>query len=334
MKNEKDLLTYLLRLLVKYNLKPKKIKKYLKKEIGLSGYCRFIFPEENIDEEIKNCLDILKENKLTEKDNNGILSLTPNSSPIAAKRIKVETYLFLKTWINYSKKGEISNLEILYLLSQTPDGKELPIPFCRSCIDDYKKERDNCEQVEAYGERILHLIFEQNEEDKKLYRDKILLKKCREDEVFSLEEHLSFKKILLLYDWIGGNKDVKTIEQRYNLYQGAIYRLGEGFSWLADSLAAISENTGWKKKRKEDLNRIKLLSNSLIEGVREERLNLANLYIPGLSRHHIKKLLHPGYSNRPCLEKLFEEDLSIILPDILAKRIKNDLPLALPSLFL
>jgi len=82
--------------------------------------------------------------------------------------------------------------------------------------------------------------------------------------VFSLEEHLSFKKTLLLYDWIRGNKNVKTIEQEYYLYRGAIHRLGEGFSWLADSLAAIAENTGWKKGRKEDLNKIKLLSNRLI----------------------------------------------------------------------
>ena len=58
--------------------------------------------------------------------------------------------------------------------------------------------------------------------------------------------------------------NVKTIEEEYKLYRGAIYRLGEGFSWLADSLAAIAENAGWKKKRKEDLNRIKLLSNRLI----------------------------------------------------------------------
>ena len=160
------------------------------------------------------------------------------------------------------------------------------------CINDYKKEKYNCEQEEVYGERILHLVSEQNEEDKKLYQNKILLKKCKEDEVLSLEENLSFKKTLLLYDWIRGNKNVNTIEQEYNFYRGAIYRLGEGFSWLADSLAAIAENTGWKKKRKEDLNQIKLLSNRLIEGVEEEGLNLANLYIPGLSRHYIKKLLH------------------------------------------
>lgn len=170
-------------------------------------------------------------------------------------------------------------------------------PFYHNCINDCKKERYNYQQKEAYRERILHLISEQNEEDKELYQSKILLKKCKGDEVLSLEKHLSFKKILLLYDWIRGNKNVKTIEQEYNLYQGAIYRLGEGFSWLADSLAAIAENTGWKKKRKEDLNQIKLLSNRLIEGVEEKGLNLANLYIPGLSRNYIRRLVEAGYNN-------------------------------------
>ncbi|GAH16310.1 unnamed protein product [marine sediment metagenome] len=95
------------------------------------------------------------------------------------------------------------------------------------------------------------------------------------------------------------------------------------FSWLADSLAAIAENTDWKIKRKEDLNRIKLLSNGLIEGVEEEGLNLANLYIPGLSRHYIKKLLHAGYNNKQCLKELSIEELAKVLPQKLAWRIKK-----------
>ena len=48
-----------------------------------------------------------------------------------------------------------------------------------------------------------------------------------------------------------------------------IYRLREGFSWLADSLAAIAESEGWKKGREEDLNTIISLSRRLIEGVKE-----------------------------------------------------------------
>ncbi|PKP54706.1 hypothetical protein CVT91_18705, partial [Candidatus Atribacteria bacterium HGW-Atribacteria-1] len=147
---------------------------------------------------------VSKENNLIEEDSNGNLSLTPNGILIAAKRIKIETFLFLKTWMNYSKKGEISNLEILYLLSQTPDGKELPIPFYHPSINDYKKEKYKCDREEIHAERILQLIFQQNEQDKKLYQAKILLSKCKEDKVFSLPEHLSFKKTLLLYDWITG----------------------------------------------------------------------------------------------------------------------------------
>lgn len=263
-KKEKDLLTYLLRLLLKYNFKPKQLKKYLKKENAPSpSYWHFIFPKENIDEEINNCLHTLKENNLIEEESNGNLSFTPNGILIAAKRIKVETYLFLKNWINYTNKGEISNLEILYLLSQTPDGKEIPIPFYHPSISDCKKEKYKCDREEIHAERIVQLIFQQNEAHKKLYQHKILLKNCKQDEVFSLPEQLSFKKTLLLYDWITGVKNIKTIEQDYNLYQGAIYRLGEGFSWLADSLSTIAENSNWKKKREEDLNQIKLLSNRL-----------------------------------------------------------------------
>lgn len=339
-KKEKDLLTFLLRLLVKYNLKPKKIKKYLKKgrlislrnqskfeeENCLSGYWRYIFHKENIDEEIDNCLNILKENKLIREDKNGILSPTANGILIAAKRIKVETFIFLKTWMNYSKKGEITNLEILYLLSLSPDGKELPLPFSHFCRNDYQKERYNSEQEEVYEKRIIHLVFEQGEEDKKIYQDKILLKKGKEGdevEVLSLEDHLAFKKTLLLYDWIRGNQDVKTIEQEYSLYRGTIDRLGEGFSWLADSLVAIAESRGWNKKRKEDFNKIKILSNRLIEGVEEEGLNLAKLYIPGLSRHYIRKLVIEGYNDEKCLREVREEELAKVLPKRLIKRIRK-----------
>jgi helicase len=61
--------------------------------------------------------------------------------------------------------------------------------------------------------------------------------------------------------------------------------LGEGFSWLADSLSAIAESVDWEKKYSKDLNKIKMLSYRLSGGVQEEGLNLALLDIPGLSRY-------------------------------------------------
>jgi hypothetical protein len=49
----------------------------------------------------------------------------------------------------------------------------------------------------------------------------------------------------------------------------------------------IAENEGWKIGREEDLNKIKILSKRLIDGVEEEGLKLGRLHIPGLSRYYI-----------------------------------------------
>ena len=290
-KKEKDLLTFLLRLIVNYNQDSRdKIRKYLKK-VGTSSsqstpeeennnynYWRFHFEEdENMEQEIDKYLDILVENKLIRKNKKGNFSPTTCGILIITKAIKVETYLYFKSWIKDSKKGEISNLEILLFLSLSLDGKELPIPFSLSCINDCKRERHNCEQEEIYRNRILRLVCNQGEEDKKFYQDKLILKKDKE-RVFNLENYLAFKKTLLLYDWIE-NKEVKNIEERYSLYRGSIQHLTESFSWLAESLANLAEITNWKDEREEDLKKIRLLSERLIKEVEEEGLELAHPHI-------------------------------------------------------
>jgi helicase len=316
LKKEDDLLTFLLRLLVKHSCRQKKIKKYLRGEDRLSGYWQFSFNKENINEETDNCLKILKKNKLIRGNKGGILYPTANGILIIAKKIKVDTYLFLKNRIEYSKKGEISNLEILLLLAFSADGRGLHLPFPPFYRNDNKRGSYNrgCSCRENYRNKFLPLVFEQG------------------GEVGTPEDCLAFKKTHLLYDWIKGSKDIKTMEQEYGFYGGgAIYRLGEGFSWLADSLAEIAENEGWGEEREEDLSKIKILSKRLIEGVEEEGLSLARMSIPGLSRYYIRKLVEAGYSDERCLEKLSEEDLSKILPDILAKRIKRSFPLVLSS---
>jgi len=289
-KKEKDLLTFLLRLIVNYNQDSReKIRQYLKKvrassqsspeeENNTSSYWQFHFEEEdNMEQEIDKYLDILVENKLIRKNKKGNFSPTTCGILVITKEIKVETYLYFKSWIKESKKGEISNLEILLFLSLSPDGKELPIPFSLSCINDCKRERHNCGQEETYRCKILRLVCNQGEEDKKLYQDKLILKKD-EGKVFTLENYLAFKKTLLLYDWIG-NKKVKSIEEEYSLYGGSIQYLVEGFSWLAESLANLAEIADWKEEREEDLKKIRLISEQLIKGAEEEGLGLARLPI-------------------------------------------------------
>jgi helicase len=333
---DNDLLTYLLRLAVNINLNYEKLKSHIKKEEFvslksqskfednnfLSGYWQFAFNKANIDKRIEKVLNILKGNRLIKMNRNGVLSPTDSGILIAAKRIKVETFLFFKSWLKYCKKGDISILEILFLLALSPDGKALPIPFSQAIRDDYKKGIYRCGCKKSYWDKLLHLIFTQNDEDKKLFRDKILMKKEKE-ETTSLEDYITLKKTHLLYDWVMGEKSVKTNEEEYGLYRGCIYRLGEGFSWLADSLSAIAESVGWEKKINKDLNKIRMLSNRLVEGVQEEGINLALLYIPGLSRYHIGRLIEAGYRDENSLRDASEVELGKLLPKRLVQRIQK-----------
>lgn len=319
---ENDLLTFLLKLTVNYHFKPKEIKKYLKENgfSSLQNQIRSIDSTDSIDEKINNYLNTLKENRLIKDNKEGISSPTPNGILIIAKRIKVETYLFLRDWIKCSNKGEVGDLEILLLLSLSKDGKKLPIPFPQFYYNnDYKRHRYCSYQEKGYWKRLMQLAYEQDGESGS-GRD-------NGREAITLENHLAFRKTLLLYDWIKGSREIETkaIEEEYGLYGGAIYRLGEGFSWLADSLAEIAGNEGWEEGREKDLNKIKILSTRLIEGIEEEGLNLVKLYIPGLSRYYIRKLLEACYGDEESLKGVPEGELSKIVPKRLVKRIKKRL---------
>jgi len=325
-KKEESLLTYLLRLSVKYKIKPDEIKKYLREgATHLSGYWHFSFDKENIEKKIDRYLNVLKQNKLIREIKGGILSPMANGILITALKIKVETYLLFRNWVEYSKKGEISDLEILLLLAFSADGRALPIPFSQFYRDDDRKESYNRGCRGNYWNKLLHLVFIQGDEDKKLYRDKIMLKKIKKGSV-PLEDSLTFKKTLLLFDWIKGDKDIETIEQENGLYEDVIRVLGEGFSWLADNLAEIAENEGWRKGREEDLNKVRRLSERLVEGVEEGGLMLARLHIPGLTRSYIRGLVKEGYGDEDCLKGVSEEELGKIVPKQLAKRIKKIIP--------
>ena len=71
----------------------------------------------------------------------------------------------------------------------------------------------------------------------------------------------------------------------------------------------------------KDLNKIRMLSNRLVEGVQEEGINLALLYIPGLSRYHIGRLVGANYGDENSLRDASEVELGKLLPKRLVQRI-------------
>ena len=312
-KKERDLPTLLLRLMVngKDNMAA-----LLDQP---AGYWQLVLDKKRIKEEIEDALQSLKDNQLVIEDGKkGRLAPTSTGLLISAKGIKVATYLYFLSWIEKSIKGEISDLEIILTLTGSEDGKSLPIPYPQFYRKGDQIDRYNyTDWQEIYRNKLLALIFNLGEEDKEIYQGEFGLTKGKT----TLEDYLAFKKTLLLYDWIG-ERESKSIEQEYSLYRGAVERLGEGFSWLADSLAAIAEDSGWSKGREKDVKKIRRLSLRMVEGVEEEGLALARLYIPGLNRYYIGKLVREGYNEERCLEELTEEELGRVLPERLVKRIK------------
>jgi len=260
------------------------------------------------------------------KDNGGEkLRLTRAGILINSRRIDIDTYLLFKEYLK-NKRGKLTNLELITLLTKSSEGKNIPIPFPQfnqnaDCL--YRGSwKGNWKYY--YQKKMTELVSDRGEEGKEIYQDILGLDGEGWELDLDTEDYLSIKKVLLLYDWIGG-KEIKEIEEAYKIYGGAVRKLGEGFSWLADALGGVAETLGWSKRenKKEELAGIKVVSERLAWGVEEGELGLARLHIPGLGRSYVRTLFREGYDDRKCLEELGEEELAKVVPKRLAGRIKR-----------
>ncbi|MBA7498167.1 hypothetical protein ES704_00902 [subsurface metagenome] len=166
---------------------------------------------------------------------------------VNSRGIDIDTYLLFKEYLE-NKKGKLTNLELITLLTKSSEGKNIPIPFPQfnQSADCYYKE----DWKYYYQDKMSELVSDRGEDGKEIYQDILELngEDCNLD--LDTEDYLSIKKALLLYDWIG-SKEIKEIEEEYRIYSGGIRKLGEGFSWLADSLAVVAEDLSWSKKKNQ-----------------------------------------------------------------------------------
>ena len=332
-KEEKDFITFLLRAMVSGEDSKDKLKSYLR---GVtpnfsenSSYWVFDFAKEDLEEEINCGLEkLLEHNLITETEG---LSPTEEGILICARGIGIKTYLYFKEYLE-NKKGKLSNLEIITLLALCEEGKRFFLPFPQF---GHIADRYNWNNWKGqYYRKMRKLVLEAEEEHKEVYRNIF----DEENSSLDTEDFLSIKKAVLLYDWMG-EKEIRELEEDYKIYGGPIQKLGEEFSWLADALGGVGESLGWdgdnglgsKKSvlteedetKKDNLGKIKVLSERLAWGVEEEGLKLARLHIPGLSQNYIRALLREGYDDEKCLQELSEGALAKVVPKRLAGRIKR-----------
>jgi helicase len=300
-KKEKDFTTFLLKAIVDGENSKDKLKDYLTGVTtnfkGKGSYWVFDFAQK--DEDLEKEIDLALEKLLEYHLITAGLSPTEEGILTCAKGIDIETYLFFRNYLE-NKAGKMSNLELITLMALSSEGKRSYLPFPKF---NHKTNRYNFNDWKyQYYNQIGELIADQEEEHKEIYQD--ILGRDKEKISLDDQDYLSIKKAVLLYDWIG-EKEIRELEEEHKIYGGSIQKLGEEFSWLADSLRTAAESLGWKmdepsqknnplsqeeKTKKDNWEKSKSLAERLNWGVEEEGLKLARLHIPGLSRTYIKVL--------------------------------------------
>lgn len=223
----------------------------------------------------------------------------------ALKGIRLATAVEIRHWMEATDPHDLTDLEILYALALTEDAKRLYVPL------PYRERR-----ARNYPGLLRKEIAHQMEGGKILFQPRFGAVREREG-----EEARAIKKALILLEWITSRSTVE-IEQSYDIHAGAIARIGEEFSWLAEAAAALAQAIGWPA---ETSQRLFELSERLLQGVPAGGLALSRMRIKGLGRIFIARLLREGYDSPEALSSLPIELLKNLLPEPLATEVYDDL---------
>jgi len=238
---------------------------------------------------------------LIEKTAKDRLIPTPLGKNTAAKGIALETAVFFLEFLNNADPRNVSDFEILMLLAMSHDAIPVYIPLKRN-------ERGQG----GYLYELKKAIHDSMEETKPVFQSVWKI-----TGMLSQEKERAVKKALMMNRWIS-NAETKEIENSYEVFSGAIKRVGEDFSWLAETLASLAKEIRWDPRA---ISRIERLSQRLIYGVTEKGLALSTIRLRGLGRTYINTLLAEGYDTPEAVTELPLTELERHLPKHLAERL-------------
>ena len=157
-------------------------------------YWVFNFEEDDLKTEIKRSLERLIEYNLINYGKKDAEKLSPTRAGILinSRGIDIDTYLLFKEYLE-NKRGKLTNLELITLLTKSSEGKNIPIPFPQfNQITDRYKAGD---WKYYYQNKMVELVSDRGEDGKEIYQD--ILELNGEDQGLDTEDYLSIKKALL-----------------------------------------------------------------------------------------------------------------------------------------
>jgi len=280
---------------------PEEIKRFLKSTFTAHCIWNNELTNEDYDRIIRDTVELALRWRLIRKDNKGRLHATQFGKIVASKGIMVETGAHFLSFLHKTDPSTITDLEILTLLSLSKDAYYAYIPM---------KTREK--GYRGYRLELQKQVSQHMEEGKEIFRG-ILKRSTR----LAYEEERAIKKALMLHKWISPS-DTREIENDFFIYSGAIRRVGEDFSWLAETLADLAREMDWHK---DAVKKIEELSQRLIYGVSKEGLPLSQIRLRGLGRTYVNQLVYQGYDTPEAIAQVPQEELEKILPKRLAERL-------------
>jgi replicative superfamily II helicase len=206
-----------------------------------------------------------------------LLAITRLGRACASKGIGVATGIALAQWAIDARLATLTSIEVLTIAAMTKAGEDvyITLPTGEFRRVDYKGE-------------ILRRAREAGVVDRPVFA-----KHAETQWAPEYEDVKAFKKALLLCDWIEETA-TRDLEESYQVWAGAIRRVGEELSWIVEALGAVATACGWSDERKAELDS---LADRLLFGVRGDVVPLAKLRVKGLGRVMLRRLAKAGFTD-------------------------------------
>lgn len=272
----------------------------------LSAFLRSTFTAQHFWKEKPGDFQPLIEANLKKLESHGLIqsvgenrfSATELGIITGQRGIGSTTALGILEWMKGTDPNNLTDLETLYALARTKAARRVYIPLS------YRERR-----ARNYPALFRIEIARQEEEGKKIFYASPRL--TRQSEAEGARE---IKKALVLLEWITP-KATSELERSYQIHAGAILRIAEEFSRLAEAASALAGAVGWPP---EAIERLSELSERLVPGVAATGLTLSRMRLKGLGRSHIGRLVREGFDSPEALAPQSLETLKKYLPERLA----------------
>ncbi len=178
--------------------------------------------------ELEKILAALVRGQLISMSDDGRLEATTLGEVSARKGLQAATAVKLARFFAGVGSREIPELELLYLLNLTADGKRVYVPLS-------SMEHRGRQYEQQMSQALPDPNGEVGEEFHQLLHTKMLP---------TAQEVRAAKLALLALSWIAG-EEMTELERHYQCYAGTIKTQMEHLSWLADAAAEIAAIMGW-----------------------------------------------------------------------------------------